>query len=196
MKQQFKIIAAVLFAAAISALVVAQAGARNDPKATHVQFEPFQAIGYQASSSAPLVFHGNPIGSNAVWNVKVGPLESTPFATIPPASNPADFGGADCKADYSESEIDASDGSTLTVSVYGFLCEPSDPSATSATKTNPHFKSAVYSVLGGTGVFENVSGGDGSISFDAPGDGRVFVNITGFIECYPNGPIRSCKVQP
>jgi hypothetical protein len=119
--------------------------------------------------------------------------KAVPFASIPPASNPADFGGATCRADFSQAEIDASDGSTLTVKVYGFLCDDND--STDATLP-PHHKSGVYSVVGGTGVFQNVSGGDGRISFDAPGDGRVFVNIEGFIECFLNNPIRSCKVQP
>lgn len=190
-------LSALLAPVVFAALSPRQAEAQDDPNSTHIQFESFRAIGYQASSSAPLVFHGTPIGNNAIWNVKVGPLKSTPFANIPPASDPAAFGGADCRADYSQSEIDASDGSTLTVNIYGFLCEPKDPpKASEAATSSAHFKSGVYSVVSGTGVFQNVEGGGGSISFDAPGDGRVFVNIEGFIECFPSGPIRSCVVKP
>jgi hypothetical protein len=73
------------------------------------------------------------------------------------------------------------DGSTLTVNVYGFRCDNNDSSSA-------HFKSAAYSVSGGTGAFANVGGGTGSISFDAPGDGSVYVNITGFLK-YPVGPV-------
>jgi hypothetical protein len=45
-------------------------------------------------------------------------------------------------------------------------------------------------VVGGTGAFQNVGGGTGSISLDAPGDGSVYVNITGFLK-YPSSPIPS-----
>jgi hypothetical protein len=165
-----------LVVAALAALTATPAWAQDD--STKVRFQPFEAVGYQADSSSPLVFNGQPIGKNAIWQVLIGPLESTPFATIPSA--PA-FGGADCLADYSQAQIVTEDGSTLTVNVYGFRCEPNDPAGA-------HFKSGVYSVVGGTGAFKNVGGGTGSISFDAPGDGSVYVNITGFLK-FPTGPI-------
>jgi hypothetical protein len=179
----FLVIAGALLAvAAMAALPGTPAWAQHD--STKVHFQPFQAIGYQANSSSPLVFSGKPIGNNAIWQVLVGPLESSPFATIPSAQG---FGGALCVADYSQAEIVATDGSTLTVNVYGTRCEPNDPAGA-------HVKSGVYSVASGTGAFKNTHGGTGSISFDAPGDGSIYVNVTGFIECYPTSPI-DCKVR-
>jgi hypothetical protein len=183
-KSPLLVIAGALLAVAAMAATATQASAQDD--STKVRFQPFEAVGYQADSSSPLVFQGRPIGKNAIWQVLVGPLESSAFATIPSASDPAGFGGAVCAADYSQAELVTEDGSTLTVNVYGFRCEPSDPAA--ATAPGAHFKSGVYSVVGGTGAFKKVGGGTGSISFDAPGDGSVYVNITGFLK-YPNSPI-------
>jgi len=131
----------------LAALTATQAWAQGD--SAKVRFQPFEAVGYQADSSSPLVFNGKPIGKNAIWQVLIGPLESSPFATIPSA--PA-FSGADCLADYSQAQIVTEDGRTLTVNVYGFRCEANDP-------TGAHFKSGVYSVVGGTGAFQNVGGG-------------------------------------
>jgi hypothetical protein len=192
-KSRSMVVAGLLIAvAAIAVLTGTEAGAQDD--FTKERFQPFEAIGFQPDSTSALVFHGKPIGNSAIWNVKVGPLESTPFATIPSSTYPAAFGGADCRADYSQAEIVAEDDSTLTLTVYGFRCDL--PIASTATGSGPHFKSGVYSVVGGTGAFQNVRGGTGSVSFDAPGDGRVFVNITGFIECYPTNPIHgSCQVR-
>ena len=175
----------MLAVAAIAALTAAQAWAQDD-SAKKVRFQPFEATGYQADSSSPLVFHGTPIGNNAIWQVQVGPIESSPFATIPSVSG---FGGAECVADYSQAELVAEDGSTLTVNVYGTRCEPNDlPAAGTPTASGAHVKHGVYSVVGGTGAFQNTRGGTGSISFDAPGNGSVYVNVTGFLR-YPANPI-------
>jgi hypothetical protein len=191
MKSSFLVIAGALLA--MAALTGTQAWAQD--ASTKVRFQPFEAIGYQADNSSPLVFHGTPIGNNAIWQVLVGPLESGPFATIPSAADPKAFGGAECVADYSQAELVAEAGSTLTVNVYGTRCEPNDRQAASpAAASGAHFKSGVYSVVGGTGAFQNVGGGTGSISFDAPGDGSVYVNVTGFIECFPNSPI-DCRMH-
>jgi len=203
-KSRFTVVAAVWLAlAAMAALAVtatqARAQAPSEDSADKVHFQPFTAIGYQANSSSPLVFSGDPIGKNAVWQLQVGPLESSSFASIPGASDPSQFAGANVVADYSQAQIVTSDGSTLRVSVYGVRFDDTDPTGkdlAGAASTNPHHKSGVYSVTGGTGVFENTGGGTGSISFDAPGDGRVFVSLNGAIECFPTGPIRSCKVKP
>jgi hypothetical protein len=175
MKSRFILSAGLLLTLAAMAGVTA---ARAQDDAKYPRFGLFEAVGYQASSSAPFVFEGKPIGHHAVWTLQVGPLDSSEFAAIP---GDAFFGGAACKAEHSQALLTTEDGSTLTVSVYGIRCEPSDtPGA--------HFTHGVYSILGGTGVFKKVRGGTGSISFDAPGDGSVTAHIAGN-HC-PNSPVR------
>ena len=169
MKSRFILSAGLLLTLAAMAGVTA---ARAQDDAKYPRFGLFEAVGYQASSSAPFVFEGKPIGH------QVGPLDSSEFAAIP---GDAFFGGAACKAEHSQALLTTEDGSTLTVSVYGIRCEPSDtPGA--------HFTHGVYSILGGTGAFKKVRGGTGSISFDAPGDGSVTAHIAG--NHYPNSPVR------
>jgi hypothetical protein len=51
------------------------------------RFGAFEAAGYQASSSAPFVFEGKPIGHHAVWTCKSVPwtaVSSPPFRAMPP----------------------------------------------------------------------------------------------------------------
>jgi hypothetical protein len=135
MKSRFMVISGVLLAvAAIAVLKGTQARAQGD--STTERFQRFEAIGYQASSSSPLVFHGQPIGNNAIWHLQIGPLESSAIASIPSAPDPTTFGGADCRAEHSQAEIVTQDGSTLRVSVYGFRCEPNDPPTTSTATVN------------------------------------------------------------
>jgi hypothetical protein len=93
-KSLFMVIAGVLLN--LAAMAVRPALRVRAYPTSPIHFQKFEAVGYQASSSAPLVFRGTPIGENAVWQLQAGPLESDSFATIPSGGS---FPGALCKAD-------------------------------------------------------------------------------------------------
>ena len=92
--------------------------------------QTFQADGFQADPSSPLTLQGDLLGTNATWQTLVGPVRSNSLATLPSVSAAYDGGG--CVAEYSQNQIVADDGSTLTLSIYGLRCEPYNPSAASA----------------------------------------------------------------
>ena len=168
---------------------------------------PLVADGFRADGSSPFILQGGLIGTNAIWQVLIGPVDSATVTTIPPSG--ATFGGAGCRAEYRQGRITVQDddrgnsslsrnagvseapakrepaalsgveggaeGSALTLDVYLFRCEPSPPSGASLAN-------GIYSVVGGTGKFSAVTGGTGSIQFDARSDGRVYCHIQGFVQ--------------
>jgi hypothetical protein len=124
--------------------------------------------GFQASSSSPFLVKGHEIG-NGVWQRLVGPILGLPFAAIPSAPG---FAGATCQAEYSRDQIVAEDDSTITLDVFGTRCQPSaSPIAHAAT--------GVYSFVGGTGRFQDLTGGTGPITITAYADGTTFLRIDG-----------------
>src|SRR5579864_7756395 len=79
------------------------------------QLRRFEAAGFQASATSPLILQGDLLGNNAVWHVTTGPVLSNTFGMIPAVTG---FDGAGCQADYSQDKIVTQDGSSLTVNVY------------------------------------------------------------------------------
>jgi hypothetical protein len=124
--------------------------------------------GFQASSSSPFLVKGHEIG-NGVWQRQVGPILGLPFAAIPSAPG---FAGATCQAEYSRDRIVAEDGSTITLDVFGTRCQPSASPIAHAT-------TGVYSFVGGTGRFKDLTGGTGPITITAYADGTTFLRIDG-----------------
>jgi hypothetical protein len=134
---------------------------------------PFRVLGFQLDSSSPLVLHGDLLGDNARWQLKI----RIPGGTTQTIPNGPGFPGAACREEYREAQILAQDA-TLTVAVYATRCEPY---SSSGTPTGAYSANGVYGILGGTGKFAGVIGGTGSIQFDANSDGLVFVSIGGVI---------------
>jgi hypothetical protein len=166
MKSQFvTTISQALLAAAVLPLML-KAQAPQD-----LQVARLDAVGFQADASSPLTLQGEPIGT-AAWHVLNSPPVSNPFGFLLADSS---FSGAACQADYSRNEIVTQDGSSLNLEVYGFRCDPSG----GATATGLSKKIGIFSVLGGTGTFQGLIGGTGSIAFDSRADGSVFVSIQG-----------------
>jgi hypothetical protein len=165
-------VSSVVISAAMGVLSQVPVRAQGQVNVPHAR--TFQAIGFRADASSPLILHlilqGEPVGT-AIWRVLNGPVLSNPFGFLPAASG---FNGATCQADYSHDEIVTQDGSSLTVDVYGFRCDPSEPTGTTAAK-----RIGIYSIVSGTGRFKDVLGGTGSIAFDSRSDGSVFVWIDG-----------------
>lgn len=181
MKSRFIVISGVVLAiAAIGVLAAMRVRAQED--SSNVKLQRFEAIGYRSNSSSPFVLQSELLGDNATWHPVLGPIVTDVVATFPSTTGSAPFGGAVCRADHSQDEIDTQDGSTLTVSVYGFRCEPNDPPTTgTATSSLNHGKIGFYSVVGGTGRFQNACGGTGSVAFDFESDGTASITIKGLI---------------
>src|SRR5262249_8261913 len=100
------------------------------------------------------------------------------FGAIPGAAGTPPFEGAGCRAEWSEDEIVTRHRGTLTVNVWGFRCEPNDAASVAA---GAHVTSGLYSIQRGTGRFQDVIGGTGSIQIDARSDGIVVLRISGTI---------------
>lgn len=135
----------------------------------------FTANGFQASSSSEFVVQGDPIGNKATWQRTLGPALGSPFGMIPSLST---FSGAGCRAEYSQDQIVTANKSTLSIDVWGYRCEPYDPAALAASA---HATNGVYSIQSGTGDFQSITGGTGSIQIDARADGSTFLRISGSI---------------
>ena len=138
-------------------------------------FHPFMVDGFQASSSSPFVVQGDPLGKNAIWQRTLGPALGSPFGMIPSLSS---FAGAGCLAEYSQDRIVTANQSTLNVDVWGYRCDPYDSAALAA---GAHVTNGAYTIQSGTGDFQGVSGGIGSIQIDARPDGSTFLRISGSI---------------
>lgn len=170
-------------------LAIAAFALLNPPPNCASCAHPLVADGFRADGSSPFILQGGLIGTNAIWQVLIGPVESATVTAIPPSG--ATFGGAGCRAEYRQGRITvpdddrgnsslsrnegAAEGSALTLDVYLFRCDPSPPSGASLA-------SGIFSVVGGTGKFSAVTGGTGSIQFDARSDGRVYCHIQGFVQ--------------
>ncbi len=157
---------------AIGALSVKRVKAQ--PTVT-TQFQPFTADGFQASGSSQFLLQGDPMGNDATWQRTLGPALGNPFGMIPSVST---FAGAGCQAEYSQDQVVTANKSTLNVSVWGYRCDPYDPASASA---GAHVTNGVYSIQGGTGDFQGITGGTGSIQIDARPDGSTFLRISGSI---------------
>jgi len=160
------VLASVLLAAAAVVVVPAVTVRAQQSEAE------FKVDGIQANSSSPFVVSGDYIGAGTVWKHMIGPvLSTTAFAMIPSAPG---FGGAGCYAEYSQDQIVAQEGSTITVDVYGTRCEPYGSSGA-------HNTFGVYSILGGTGQFQVVNAGCGTITINVRADGSANLRIDGGI---------------
>lgn len=164
------------FAFAPAILAQAQSGAAQ----SQIQFV---VSGFQADSSSPFLLQGDLVGEGAVWQHVTGPFLGGTLTVIPGA--PPSFGGVGCRTEYSQDQIVAEDGSTLTFNVYGVRCEPyGSPGA--------HTTSASYSLVGGTGRFKNATLGGGTVSIDGHADGSATIHIGGFIAAHCSGGM--CRI--
>jgi len=143
----------------------------------------FVVSGFQANSSSPFLLQGDLVGEGAVWQHVAGPFLGGTLTVISGA--PPSFGGVGCRAEYSQDQIVAEDGSTLTFNVYGVHCEPyGSPGA--------HTTSASYSLVGGTGRFKDATLGGGTVSIDVHADGSATIHIGGFIATHCSGGM--CRI--
>lgn len=142
------------------------------------QFRPFSVDGFQATASSSLLLHGDPIGNNATWQRVLGPSLGSPFGMIPSVSGSVSFNGASCRAEYSQDQIVTANKGTLNVNVWGYRCEPFD---SAAAAVGAHVTNGAYSIQGGTGQFQDVAGGTGSIQIETRSDGSTLLRIAGSV---------------
>jgi len=179
MKRQVVTLPGALLALAAALVVPTRAQAPSDASSASIQFV---VSGFQANSTAPFLLQGDLVGEGAVWQRVAGPFLSGTLALIPGAPT---FGGVGCRAEYSQDQIVAQDGSTITVNVHGVHCEPYDtPGA--------HTTTGSYSLVGGTGRFKDATLGSGTVTIDAHADGSATIHIGGFLATHCSGGM--CRI--
>jgi hypothetical protein len=171
MKRQ--LVAAPCALLALGAALVVSARAQSKPDGS----VRFVVSGSQANSTAPFLLQGDLVGEGAVWQHVAGPFLSGTLALIPGAPT---FGGVGCRVEYSQDQIVTQDGSTLTVNVHGFHCEPYD-------SPGAHTTTGSYSLVGGTGRFKDATLGGGTVSIDVHADGSATIHIGGFLATHCSG---------
>lgn len=167
---------------ALAAVLAVPVCAQAPPDTSSKKKIRFEVSGFQTNSTAPFLLQGDLVGEGAVWQHVAGPFLSGTLTLIPGAPT---FGGVGCRAEYSQDQIVAQDGSTLTVNVHGFHCEPYD-------SPGAHTTTGSYSLVGGTGIFKDATLGGGTVSIDVHADGSATIHIGGFIAKFCSGGM--CRI--
>ncbi len=145
-------------------------------KETKVGSLPFTLDGFQASSTSPLNVLADGLVGGATWSHVYGPVGGSSLGTVlannqGPQTVP--FGGAGCQLEYSQDQLSANGGrDTLNVDVYSTTCQPFNQPASA-------IKNGTFSIVGGTGLFQNLIGGGGSIQVSVRADGSVVMHLAG-----------------
>jgi hypothetical protein len=150
--------------------------ARADRKQSRVGFLPFSLDGFQASSTTPLNVLADGLIGGATWSHVYGPIGGSSLGTVLPngqGPQSVPFGGAGCQLEYSQDQLSANGGKdTFNVDIYSTTCEPfSQPGSA--------LKNGTFSIVSGTGLFQNVIGGGGTIQISARADGSVIMHLAG-----------------
>ncbi len=150
--------------------------AKADRKQAGVGSMPFSLDGFQPSGTAPLNVLADGLIGGATWSHVYGPVVGSSLGTgLPNDQGPqaVSFGGAGCQLEYSQDKLSANGGrDTFNVDVYSTSCLPfSQPGSA--------LKNGTFSIVGGTGLFQNLIGGGGTIQVSARADGSVVMHLAG-----------------
>ena len=163
-----------MLAIAAGVLVVTSMQARADKKQTRMGFLPFSLDGFQASSTEPLNVLTDGFVRGATWSHIIGPIQGSSLGTVTPDNlAPAGFTGAGCQLEYSQDQFSANGGrDTFNADVYSTTCQPfSQPSSA--------IKNGTFSIVSGTGLFQNLVGGGGTLQVSVRQDGSVIMHLAG-----------------
>jgi hypothetical protein len=155
-----------------AALIGTAMQARADRRAEG--FRPFSLDGFQESGATTLTVQGECAGKDATWTHVIGPVVGSTVGDIPGEQNQgASFSGAACQFEYSQDQFSANGGrDTFTADVYSLSCQPfSQPAAL--------LRNGTFNIVGGTGVYRNLTGGGGSIQVSSQADGSVILHLAG-----------------
>ncbi len=165
-----------MLAAAAGILVFTAMQARADKNQARMGFLPFSLDGFQANGTAPLNVLADGFIRGGTWSHVYGPVAGSSLGTVVPnnqASQAVGFSGAGCQLEYSQDQFSANGGKdTFNADVYSTTCQPfSQPSAA--------IKNGTFSIVSGTGLFQNLVGGGGTIQTSARADGSVIMHLAG-----------------
>jgi hypothetical protein len=165
-----------MLAAAAGILVFTATQAKADKKQARLGSLPFSLDGFQANDTAPLNVLADGLVGGATWSHVYGPVGGSSLGTVLPnnqAPQAVGFSGAGCQLEYSQDQFSANGGrDTFNADVYSTTCQPfSQPGAA--------MKNGSFSIVSGTGLFQNLVGGGGTIQISARADGSVIMHLAG-----------------
>lgn len=162
---------AVACAALLGVAMEAKAG-RNRPG---MGFLPITLDGFQPNNTSPLNVVADGF-AGGTWSHVYGPLAGSSIGNVLPMNQDQQavlFTGAGCQLEYSQDQFSANQGrDTFNVDVYSTSCLPfSQPGSA--------IKNGTFNIVGGTGLFQNLVGGGGTIQMSARADGSVVMHLAG-----------------
>ena len=139
-------------------------------------FQPFALDGFQASDASTLALQGSNIGHGATWSHLYGPLVGSTVGEVQPtdqSQQALSFGGAGCQLEYCQDQFSANGGrDTFVADVYSLSCQPfNQPGVAVANGT--------FNIVSGTGLYQNLTGGGGSIQISSRADGSAILHLSG-----------------
>jgi hypothetical protein len=150
--------------------------ARADKKLVGVGSLPFTLDGYQSSSASPLNVLADGLIGGATWSHVYGPVAGSSLGSVLPNDQGPQtvlFSGAGCQLEYSQDQLSANAGKdTFNVDVYSTSCLPFSQPGTA-------LKNGTFSIVKGTGLFQSLIGGGGTIQVSARADGSVILHLAG-----------------
>lgn len=173
MKKTWITIGGVL-AVAGATLAATTIQARADRRACG--FQPLVLDGFQASDASTLALQGNNIGQGATWSHLYGPVVGTTVGEIQPSDQSEEalsFGGAGCQLEYSRDRFSANGGrDTFVADVYALSCQTFNQGGVT-------LRNGTFNVVSGTGLYQNLTGGGGSIQVASRADGSAVLHLSG-----------------
>lgn len=139
-------------------------------------FQRFALDGFQASNASTLVLEGSDIGQGATWSHLYGPVIGNTVGEVPPSGQAAQapsFGGAGCQLEYSQDQLSANGGrDTFVADVYSLSCQPFNQAGVA-------LRNGTFNIVSGTGLYQNLTGGGGSIQISSRADGSAILHLSG-----------------
>ncbi len=173
MKKMWITICTVL-AVAVSTLALTTIQARADRRTCG--FQPFTLDGFQASNASTVALQGSNIGQGATWSHLYGPLVGSTVGEVQPndqSQQALSFGGAGCQLEYSQDQFSANGGrDTFVADVYSLSCQPFNQAGAA-------LKNGTFNIVSGTGLYQNLTGGGGSIEISSRADGSAILHLSG-----------------
>ena len=155
-------------------LVATTIQAKADRKACG--FQPLVLDGFQASDASTLALQGNNIGQAATWTHLYGPVVGSTVGEIQPSDQSEEalsFGGAGCQLEYSRDQFSANGGrDTFVADVYALSCQTFNQGGAA-------LKNGTFNIVSGTGIYQNLTGGGGSIQLTSRADGSAILHLSG-----------------
>lgn len=139
-------------------------------------FQPFALDGFQPNDASALALQGANIGQGATWSHLYGPVVGSTVGEVQPSDQSQQalpFDGAGCQLEYSQDQLSANGGrDTFVADVYALSCQP-------VNQPGVALKNGTFNIVSGTGLYQNLTGGSGSIQVSSRADGSAILHLSG-----------------